>query len=160
MLPKRLDGVEAEPEEEKEENEENEIFSKPVTWCMFLTNRRSSLASFVCFISCLCMQFYDPILSNQFIAVGVPKAFSGWGFTINCFTYSFGSLGIGILCKKWERRHVILLSCAICAISLFLLGPVGFLHLPDNKGLTITIMFTALSTLGIGEAGLTVPIIP
>lgn len=106
------------------------------------------------------MQFYDPILSNQFIAVGVPEAFSGWGFTVNCFTYSFGSLAMGILCTKWERRHVVLLSCGICAISLFLLGPVGFLHLPDNKGVTIAIMFTALSTLGIGVAGLTVPIMP
>lgn len=67
---------------------------------------------------------------------------------------------MGILCTKWERRHVVLLSCGICAISLFLLGPAGFLHLPDNKGVTIAIMFTALSTLGIGVAGLTVPIMP
>lgn len=57
LLPQRLDGVEAEPEEEeKDENAEDELdLPKPVTWCIFFTNRRSGMASFVCFMSCLCM---------------------------------------------------------------------------------------------------------
>jgi len=81
---------------------------------------------------------------------------SGYGFTMNCFTYSFGSLFMGILCTKWERRYVLLLSCGICAVSLYIMAPSAFLGLPDK----IWITFVGLGLLGIGVAGLTVPIMP
>jgi len=60
MLPKRLDGKDEEEEvkEEKKDDEEaaeSEDATKKVTWCVFFRNKRSALAIFVCFMSCLCM---------------------------------------------------------------------------------------------------------
>jgi MFS family permease len=102
------------------------------------------------------MQFYDPMLSTHLVEMGVKPALSGYGFTTNCLVYSFGSLGMGILCTKWERRYVLLLSCAICAVSLYIMAPSAIIGLPNETWL----IFVGLGLLGVGVAGLTVPIMP
>jgi MFS family permease len=140
----------------REKKNENEIESKPVTFSVFFTNRRSRQAIFLCFMSCFCMQFFEPILSVHLKSMGMSTNMSGHGFTLNCFTYSFGSLGMGYLYTMTERRYTMLLSCFICAVSLFIMAPSAFLGLP-NKTWCI---FVGLGFLGIGVAGLTVPIMP
>jgi MFS family permease len=156
MIPKYLDGKQEEDADNKDEGNVSKSTNKPVTWCVFFTNKRSFLAIFICFMSCLSMQFYDAILSVHLVEMGMLDTQSGYGFTINCFTYSFGSLGMGYLCTKWERRYVLLMSCAICASALFVMAPASILGLPNK----VWLILTGLAILGIGVAGLTVPIMP
>jgi MFS family permease len=107
-------------------------------------------------MGCLCLGFFEPILTIHLVDLGMSETNAGYGVSTNCFTYAFGAILAGCLCSVMNRRYVMLWSCLLCALSLFLVGPCGLIGLPEKP----LIIFIGLAFLGVGCAGITVPIMP
>lgn len=150
-LPKRLDNKAKEDETTLLDSERS-----PVTWRLFFTNKRSVTSIILCFTSVIYMRFFDPILTVHLTEMGQSEFMASLGFSINTCSVSIAAIFVGSLCKKWSRKRVFLLSSAVCAVGLFVMAPCSILGLPNKAWLT----FLGLGIVGVGIAGLTIPVMP
>jgi MFS family permease len=127
-----------------------------VTYGVFFRNRRAFLAILVPFIACIFLLYFGPILSNQVVSMGLPEGLSGYALAACWSLYAVGCFIAGYLCRYMARRTLVLFSILLCSIALVFVGPSYILHLPEQ----IWLMFVGLGLLGLGIAGITVPVLP
>ena len=53
--------------------------SKEVTFTMFFTNKKSALCIFTCFMACVCLLYFGPILTPALVLMGMSDATAGYG---------------------------------------------------------------------------------
>lgn len=112
----------------------------------------SLIASFVGGINLI---FLDPILSLALEGKGMKEQNTGLGFAVIAFTFAFGAPVVGLICKFADRKRVIFFSFLILSVALLLVGPCQLLQ-TDKLWVT----FVGLALMGIGVAGIFIPIIP
>ena len=118
----------------------------------FLKNPRVFMALLVYFSVAIFYMFYDTILSLRLLDIGVKKQYVGLGFALTDSMSSIGAPFIGCIAGAIDNRIVILVSLIIIAVSVLLSSGLG-----DNS---IMLTYVGLSLLGIGVAGIWVPIMP
>jgi hypothetical protein len=91
--------------------------SKKVTFKMLIGNKRVMMASISSVISMVFMLFYDTILSDQLLDIGVNKnligiksifrlIILGYLFGLICLIYTISSIFVGWLCNKIPKIFI------------------------------------------------------
>ena len=144
FVPKHVDAKTAEGEEDDP--------MVDVPYSDFLKNPRVFMALLVYFSVAIFYMFYDPILSLRLLDIGVPTQYVGLGFALTDSMSSIGAPFIGCIAGRIDNRTVILMSLSIISVSVFLSSGLW----DESKIAT----YAGLSLLGIGVAGIWVPIMP
>ena len=123
---------------------------------MYFTNRYSLMALVAMFFGIVCLQYFDLVLSEHLIDLGMSEDNVGFAFALFGFTWAAGAPIVGLVCQYVNRRTVVAVSFIMIGISLLLTGPSTLLELPLSKG----IVLAGLTLLGFSVASCFVPIIP
>eukprot|EP00347_Sterkiella_histriomuscorum_P004444 403360434 len=123
---------------------------------MLLTNKRVMMASISSIFAMIFMLFYDTILSDQLLEIGVSKNLVGYMFGLMSLIYTLSSPIAGWLCQKLKKIYITQLAFILASISLFFFGPSQLLSFPDQ----LWPMIIGMILLGFACALIFVPLLP
>ena len=132
-----------------------------------LTERRVLIAVISSAVAMVLMFFFDSILSDHLLDIGVPesdigkhnpvlKLSLGYFFGLICFFYIITAPAIVWICKKVKRRYVTQVSFILASVALFCFGPSKVFGLPYKS---IPLTLAGLALLGVGAASIFVPLL-
>ena len=132
-----------------------------------LSNCRVLFSLVSAIVALILTLFFDGILSNHLIEIGVPSNLVGKSFLHNNFlvgylfglvalVYALSSPLIGFLARKFPTRYITQSSFLIAFIALLFLGPSKLLNLPYGN---IPMTIAGLSLCGITTATVFVPLL-
>ena len=89
-----------------------------------LYNKRTAIALITLYCCIVCLYFFEPLLTNQLVSMGVEIRHIGYFFCFGTLSYCiFGPL-VGIISKHiLEKRYLSFAALFSVAASLFFLGP-------------------------------------
>eukprot|EP00347_Sterkiella_histriomuscorum_P005636 403355840 len=129
---------------------------KKITLKMLLKNKRVMMASISSIFAMIFMLFYDTILSDQLIEVGLDKNLVGYLFALICLVYTLCSPIVGHFSQKIKKIYITQAAFIFASISLFFFGPSKLLHFPDS----LTFMIIGMVLLGFSCSLIFVPLLP
>lgn len=127
-----------------------------ITYFKMLKNYRVRIAVMVGTVGVIFMFFYESILTEHLVNIGIGKSETGYFFGLVSFVYTLSSLLIGYLCHFIKRRYLTQFSLLLSALALFCLGPSKLLNFPETS-YSLTII--GISILGLSAAGIFVPLL-
>jgi predicted MFS family arabinose efflux permease len=89
----------------------------------FFKNKKSALCIFTCFMACVCLLYFGPILTPALTKMGMSDATAGYGVATCWAVYAVACPFAGKACEYMNRRTVVFWSIFICAVGLFFVGP-------------------------------------
>ena len=131
---------------------EDEVKTVNVPYSRFLKNPRAMMACVMYFLTAVGFCFYEPILSIRLFEIGIAEENVAIGFILISATYAIGSILIGIISEKVDKRAVIFVSFIFFAVSIYISGGLS------SESLNISLIGLALT--GFFQAGGIIPIIP
>ena len=134
-----------------------------------LSNCRVLFSLVSAIVALILTLFFDGILSNHLIEIGVPSnlvgksifhyanlLFIGYLFGLVALVYALSSPLIGFLAREFPTRYITQSSFLIAFIALLFLGPSKLLNLPYGN---IPMTIAGLSLCGITTATVFVPLL-
>ena len=143
VIPDRIDRADCEEGDEKTVN---------VPYREFLKNPRAMMACLMYFLTACGFCFYEPILSIRLYEIGVAEENVAVGFILTSATYAIGSIVIGLVSEKVDKRAVIFVSFLFFSFSIYLSGGLA------SESISVSLIGLALA--GFFQAGGIIPIIP
>lgn len=143
VIPNEIDGTESKDEDESPIN---------VPYTEFLTNTRSLMAFLMYFINAVGYCFYEPILSPRLQSLGLAEENVAVGFIILAASEAVGSIIVGFISERVDKRIVIFCSFILFSVAIYLTGGLA------TESLLVTLF--GLGLTGFFQASGTVPIIP
>ncbi|CDW88996.1 permeases of the major facilitator superfamily [Stylonychia lemnae] len=129
--------------------------SKEIRLRMLLTNKRVIVAALSSIFAMIFLLFFDTILSDQLLDMGISKDLVGYIYSVSCLVYSIVCPFVGYICKKIHKIYVLQIAIILSAISLYFFGPSKILGFSDSLGL----MIFGMSLLGVSCALIFVPLL-
>ena len=80
------------------------------------------MACLIYFLTAVGFCFYEPILSVRLYELGLAEENVAAGFVLSSATYALGSILIGLISKKVDKRGVIFVSFILFSVSIYLSG--------------------------------------
>ena len=130
IIPDRIDSNGPDEEEEKTIN---------VPYSAILKNSRAFMACLIYFLTAVGFCFYEPILSVRLYELGMSDENVAVGFILSSTTYALGSILIGPISERVDKRAVIFISFILFSVSIFLSGG------SSSESLTISLVGLALA---------------
>lgn len=121
-----------------------------------LSNLRVMLSLVSAVITLILTLFFDGILANHLIAIGIDESLVGYLFGSIALVYAFSSPIVSILARKMPTRYITQASYIISFVALILLGPSKFFHFPYNS---VPMTIAGLGILGFTTATVFVPLL-
>ena len=101
------------------------------------------------FTTAIVIVFYDPILSDRMVSLGVSEEKAGLPFSLLTCSFAVSSSIMGYIAEKVDRRRVLGTCFSLIAFSVYLTG---------TSSITITLVGLGFNGVFIG--GIFAPIIP
>jgi MFS family permease len=108
-----------------------------ITYMTLIKNQRVILAWISLTLSCVIMIFYETILANYLLSLGISDHYIGYIFGLLFVMYSICVPIVGKLCEKVTKVYLTQLGFIFAFLALIMMGPSEILSFPQEKVLVI-----------------------
>ena len=130
--------------------------SQQMSYGKMLQNRRVLVAVGSSILAMILMFFYDSILADHLLDIGVSDSDVGYFFALVCLSYVLSAIAINFLTRHIKRRYISQSSFLIASLALMFFGPSKLFGFPE-KSIPMTIV--GLILIGLGASAIFIPIL-